>query len=366
MSTPAIPLQNYLDPTVILGWILSKATSRLPVAEIAIIERIMPKHATPLIVIAAYDRLCTFEFGCAFEVFGLPRPEMEPGWYRCLTAAIEPGPIRGAGGLLLDPDGGLELFERANTIVIPGWRGPDAGAPVPFLHALKKAHASGTRIVSICGAAFVLAQAGLLSGRRATTHWHHAAKLATAYPEIVVDPHALYVDEGDILTSAGSAAGLDLCIHVVRKDFGMKAANSVARRLVVAAHREGGQMQFIEKPVAPRSATRLSALLDTIRSRLAEPWPIQRMADEAHMSVRSLQRHIREATGTAPGEWLQNERIARTRELLEETTLSVSAIAAHTGLGTATNFRNHFRASVGLSPTAYRSRFRVGETVPTP
>lgn len=334
------------------------AASRLPVAEIAIIERIMPKHANPLIVIAAYDGLCTFEFGCAFEVFGLPRPEMGSGWYRCMTAAIEPGPISATGGLLLNPDGGLELFDQADTIVIPGWRAPDARAPTPFLQALKQAHANGVRIVSICGGAFVLAQAGLLRGRRATTHWHHATKLAAAYPDIVVEPHALYVDEEDILTSAGSAAGLDLCIHVVRKDFGLKAANSVARRLVVAAHRDGGQMQFIERPVAPRSATRLSALLDAIRGRFAEQWPIRRMADEAHVSVRSLHRHIREATGTSPGEWLQNERLARARELLEETALSVSAIATYTGLGTATNFRNHFRANAGLSPTAYRSRFR--------
>lgn len=338
----------------------------MPVAELAIIERIMPKLANPLIVIAAYDRLCTFEFGCAFEVFGLSRPEMGPGWYRCMTAAIEPGPIRGAGGLLLDPDGGLELFDQADTIVIPGWRGPDTDVPGLFLEALKTAHAKGVRIVSICGGAFVLARAGLLDGRRATTHWHHAARLATAYPKIDVEPHALYVDDEDILTSAGSAAGLDLCIHVVRKDFGMKAANSVARRLVVAAHREGGQAQFIERPVVQRSGTRLSALLDTIRGSLAEQWSIQRMADEARVSVRSLHRHIREATGTAPGEWLQNERLARARELLEETALSVSAIAAHTGLGTATNFRNHFRTDVGLSPIAYRSRFHAGKGAPGP
>lgn len=351
---------------MIPAWILSKPASSLPVAEVAIIERIMPNHLNPLVIIAAYDRLCTFEFGCAFEVFGLPRPEMGPGWYRCMTAAIETGPIRGAGGLFLDPDGGLELFEQADTIVIPGWRGPEARAPAPFLQALKKAHAKGVRIVSICGAAFVLAEAGLLSGRRATTHWHHAARLAATYPEIDVEPHALYVDDDDILTSAGSAAGLDLCIHVVRKDFGMKAANSVARRLVVAAHREGGQMQFIERPVVQPSATRLSALLDTIRGRLSEQWPVQRMADEARVSIRSLHRHIREATGAAPGEWLQNERIARARELLEETTLSVSAIAAYSGLGTATNFRNHFRSNVGLSPSAYRSRFQARGPVPTP
>ncbi|MFK0164325.1 transcriptional regulator FtrA [Rhizobium sp. NPDC090279] len=318
----------------------------------------MPKNSNPLVVIAAYDQLCTFEFGCAFEVFGLSRPEMGPGWYRCMTAAIEPGHIRAAGGLTVNSDGGLELFDQADTIVIPGWRAPDAAVPGPFLNALRKAHARGARLVSICGGAFVLAQTGLLSGRRATTHWHHARRLAAGYPEIDVEPHSLYVDEGDILTSAGSAAGLDLCIHIVRKDFGAKAANSVARRLVVAAHREGGQTQFIERPVAARGPTRLSALLDTIRGSLVQQWSVERMAEEACMSVRSLHRHIREATGTPPGEWLLNERLARARELLEETSLPVSVVATHIGLGSATNFRHHFRASAGLSPAAYRSRFR--------
>jgi len=331
------------------------------VAEKAITARIMPKNINPLVAITVYDQLCTFEFGCAFEVFGLSRPEMGPNWDRCATAAIEPGAIRGAGGLTGSSGGGLEILDRADTIVIPGWRGPDTQAPAPFLDALRKAHTRGARLVSICGGAFVLAQTGLLSGKRATTHWHHLERLATAYPDIDVEPHSLYVDEDDILTSAGSAAGLDLCIHVVRKDFGAKAANSVARRLVIAAHREGGQTQFIERPVAARSTTRLSPLLDTIRGSLAHQWSVQRMADEACISVRSLQRHIREVTGSAPGEWLQNERLARARELLEETSLPVSVIATQIGLGSATNFRHHFRAGVGLPPAAYRSRFRVAD-----
>ncbi len=319
----------------------------------------MPKRPNPLVVLLAYDNLCTFEFGCAFEVFGLSRPEIGPDWYRCVTAAAEPGQLRARGGLRLDPDGGLELLEGADTVVIPGWRGPDAPAPEPLLEALRRASAARIRIVSICGGAFVLAQAGLLSGRRATTHWHHVAKLAVRYPEIEVEPHALYVDEGNILTSAGSAAGLDLCIHVVRKDFGAKAANSVARRLVVAAHRDGGQSQFIERPLPPPSGVRLPVLLDTIKGRLGERWTVGRMASEAHVSLRSIQRHVRATTGMAPGEWLQCERIAHARDLLEETTLSVEEIAVHTGFGTATNFRQHFRAAVGVPPASYRSHFRT-------
>lgn len=314
----------------------------------------MPKRLNPLVVILAYDSLCTFEFGCAFEVFGQSRPEMGPSWYRCVTAAAEAGPIRCVGGLQLEPDGGLELLAEADTIVIPGWRGPDATAPEPLLEALRRASVSGIRIVSICGGAFVLAQAGLLAGRRATTHWHHLAKLAERYPDIIVEQHALYVEEGQILTSAGSAAGLDLCIHVVRRDFGAKAANSVARRLVIAAHRDGGQSQFIERSLPPPSSARLSSLLNTIRQRLGEQWTVERMAKEAHVSVRSIQRHIREATGMAPGQWLQRERIAHARDLLEETTLSVEEIAKHSGFGTATNFRQLFRAAVGLPPANYR------------
>lgn len=332
----------------------------LPVAEMATTVRIMPKRIGPLVAILAYDGLCTFEFGCAFEVFGLSRPEAGPDWYRCVTVAAEPGLLRCAGGLWLDPDGGLDLLEKANTIVIPGWRGPDAIAPAGLLLALRRANAAGSRIVSICGGVFVLAQAGLLAGKRATTHWHHLAKLAAGYPDITVESHALYVDAGNILTSAGSAAGLDLCIHIVRKDFGAKAANSVARRLVVAAHRDGGQSQFIKRSLPPPSGTRLSALLDTIRSRLGEQWSVERMASETHVSMRSIQRHMRDATGMAPGEWLQNERLLYAQELLEETMLSVEAIASYAGFGTAANFRYHFRSAVGLSPAAYRNRFHVG------
>ncbi|MFS8047808.1 transcriptional regulator FtrA [Rhizobium sp. BR 314] len=328
----------------------------------ATIVRIMPKDRNPLVVILAYDRLCTFEFGCAFEVFGLSRPELGPDWYRCMTAAIEPAPIRCAGGLQLQPDGGLELLDAADTIVLPGWRSPDDPAPEALLEALRRVHAAGIRIVSICGGAFVLAQAGLLSGRRATTHWHHLGKLAARYPQIAIERQALYVDEGTILTSAGSAAGLDLCIHIVRRDFGARAANSVARRLVVPSHRDGGQSQFLERPVPPPSGTRLSALLDLVRGRIDEQWTVERMARQARVSIRSIHRHISEATGMAPGQWLQRERIAYARELLEETTLSVETVAARSGFGTTTNFRQHFRAVVGLPPTSYRSRFNIGET----
>ncbi|MCJ2185991.1 transcriptional regulator FtrA [Novosphingobium beihaiensis] len=323
----------------------------------------MPKRSSttgPLVAVLVYDGLTTFEFGCAYEVFGLRRDDMGPDWYRFATVAAEPGPVRGRGGITVHPDGGLDLMLEAHTLVLPGWCGPGVKASVPLLEALRRAHARGVRIVSICGGTFVLAQAGLLTGRRVTTHWMHLDRLAQEHPDIEVDPHTLYADDGDILTSAGSAAGLDLCLHIVRKDFGARAANSVARRLVIAPHRDGGQSQFVQRPLVPPSGRQVSALLDTIRGRLGEAWPVERMAQEARVSVRSVQRHIRDATGLPPGEWLQSERLAHARDLLEETRLSIETVAAMAGFGTATNFRQHFRAAVGLPPAAYRIRFHAG------
>lgn len=332
----------------------------MPVARSAIIVLIMPNSIPHLVAILAYDGLCTFEFGCAVEVFCQSRPEMGEDWYRSVIVASPSEPVRGLGGVRVQADGGLELLEAASTIVVPGWRGPYEPVPKDIADALRQAHARGSRLVGICGGAFVLAATGLLDGKRATTHWHHVGKLADAYPRITVEPDVLYVDEDSLLTSAGSAAGLDLCLHVVRKDFGAKAANRVARRLVIPTHREGGQAQFIERPVVARAGTRIGVLLDTIRSRLAEPWPIERMAGEAGMSVRGVHRHMREATGLAPGIWVITERIARARELLEDTNLSVEIIAQQVGFGAATTLRNHFRRMVGLSPSSYRLQFEAG------
>ncbi|RVU21694.1 transcriptional regulator FtrA [Methylobacterium oryzihabitans] len=311
----------------------------------------------PLVAILAYDGLCTFEFGCAVEVFGQFRPEMGRDWYRCATVAAEAGALRGLGGVRVEADGGLELLAEAATIVVPGWRGPTAEVPAALAHALAAAHARGVRLVGLCAGAFVLAAAGLLRGRRATTHWAHIGRLAAASPDTELVEDVLYVDEGSVLTSAGSAAGLDLCLHVVRKDFGAKAANRVARRLVLSAHREGGQAQFIDRPVPVRAGTRLGAFLDGVRLRVSEAWTIERMADEAGLSLTGLHRHVRAATGLSPGAWLIAERVRQARELLEETSLSIEAVARATGFGEAVNLRKHFRRAVGLSPRAYRVRF---------
>lgn len=206
----------------------------------------------------------------------------------------------------------------------------------------------------------MLAQAGLLTGKRATTHWHHVALLASRYPDIEVAADVLYVDEGDILTSAGSAAGLDLCLHIVRKDFGAKAANSVARRLVVAAHREGGRSQVVRRSLPPPSGVRLSELLETVQSRIGEKWTVGRMAGMAHVSLRTLHRHVEEATGLAPGVWLRHQRVAYARDLLEETTLPIDEIAQTAGFGTTTGFRQHFRTLPGWHPPVTDPIFRLG------
>lgn len=312
-----------------------------------------------LVVALAYDRLSTFEFGIAVEVFGLHRPDMGPDWYRFAVCAIEPGPLRAVGGFQIMADGGLELLEQADTIVIPGWRGASA-EPVPsaLVEALRRAHERGTRLMSICSGVLPLAATGLLSGRRATTHWHYMQQLSAAYPEIKVEPDVLYVDEGQLLTSAGSVAGIDLCLHVVRTDFGSEIANRLARRLVMPPHRESGQAQFIERPVAPaREGARFAPLFDRMRQRLSEAQPIDMLAAEAGMSTRTFLRRFKAATGLPPGEWLLGERLLRARELLETTRDSIEDIAGATGFGSAATLRHHFRLRLGTSPASYRSRF---------
>jgi AraC family transcriptional activator FtrA len=311
----------------------------------------------PLVVALAYDGLCAFEFACAAEVFGLPRPELGQGWYRFETCAMKGRKIMGQYGLSMEVDGGLDRLAAAGTIVIPGWQGVGAPVPQPVMDALRTAHRHGARLLSICSGSFVLAATGLLDGKRATTHWRYAEELRRRYPLVQVDPEVLYVDEGQILTSAGSAAGLDLCLHLVRRDYGPAVANQVARRLVIPPHRDGGQAQFLERPVDQRERGSLSALLDKIARRLSEPMRIAELARLAAMSERTFMRRFRETTGMTPADWITRMRVDRARELLECTRLSIEQIAARTGLGTATTLRHHFRRKVGVSPVEYRRQF---------
>ena len=310
------------------------------------------------VVALAYDQLCTFEFGCVVELFALPRPELAGPWYEFAVCAAERGPLRAAGGLEVRVPHGLKLLERADTIVIPGWRSFDELPPAPLLERLRAAHARGARLCSICSGVFVLAAAGLLDGRRATTHWRYLEPLRQRYPQVRVEANALYVDEGQVVTSAGSAAGLDMLLHLVRCDHGAKIANQVAQRLVIAPHREGGQAQFVPRPLSAEGRGRLARLMEFVRARLHEAHTLDSLAARAAMSPRTLQRQFHDATGMAPYEWLLRERVAIARELLEASTaLPMARVAELAGLGSEESLRRHFRRIALTSPAAYRRRF---------
>ena len=309
------------------------------------------------VVAVAYDRLCTFELGCVVELFALPRPELAVPWYEFAVCAAERGPIRATGGIRLTVPHTLRALESADTIVIPGWRSPQEPPPPPLLAALRRAFERGARLASICSGVFVLAATGVLDGKRATTHWKYVAQLAACYPRIRVEMNALYVDEGRVLTSAGSAAGLDMLMHLVRRDHGAKIANQVAQRLVIPPHRDGGQAQFVPRPLEADERGRLGHLMDYIRAHLAAPHTTGSLARRAAMSPRTLQREFAVATGQAPYEWIVGERIERAKELLETTRLTAERVVARVGMGSAESLRHHFRRRVGTTPTQYRRRF---------
>ncbi|QFH71542.1 transcriptional regulator FtrA [Enterobacter sp. E76] len=312
----------------------------------------------PLVVVLAYDGLCTFEFGIAVEIFGLPRPELGENWYRFAVASVDGGELRATGGVRVVADGDLSLIAEAGTVMVPGWRGVDEPVPEALCQQLRAAHERGCRIMSICSGVFVLAAAGLLDGRQATTHWRYLDALQQRYPAIDVVPDVLYIDEGNLLTSAGSAAGIDLCLHLVRRDFGQETANSVARRLVVQPHRDGAQSQSIVRPVpVARESKRLGLLFDYLHQQLAESHGVASLASRAGMSPRTFLRRFQDATGTTPARWLLNERLVRARTMLEKTRLSLDHIAAQVGFGSASTLRYHFQQHFSVSPAAYRKSF---------
>jgi len=320
-------------------------------------------HDDPgLVAILAYDGLCTFEFGIAVEIFGLPRPEFDFPWYRHCIVGLDDGPMRAMGGIQVLADAGLERLAEARTIVIPGWRDRAEAPPERLLAALRDAHARGARLVSICSGVFVLAASGLLDGQRATTHWRYTDELAQRFPAIEVDPDVLYVDAGPLITSAGSAAGIDACLHLVARDFGTQVANTVARRLVMSPQRAGGQAQFIPTPVAQAPRNDLSALMQWARQHLHGPLEVSQLARRVAMSERTFLRRFSEATGMTPKAWLQHERLARARELLESTADGSERIAERCGFRSVESFRVAFRNAVGLPPSAYRERFGAAHT----
>ncbi|WP_018654307.1 helix-turn-helix domain-containing protein [Actinomadura flavalba] len=310
------------------------------------------------VAVAMTDGMLHFELSVAFEVFG-PAPAAVTGpWYDLVGCG--PDAVR-AGRFLLEPDHGLDRLADADTVIVPAWADVDVPPPPALLDAVRAAHDAGARVAALCTGAFVLAAAGLLDGRRATTHWAHTDVLSARHPRVDVDPDVLYVDAGTVLTSAGKAAALDLCLHLVRLDHGSAVANAVARRLVVPPHRAGGQAQFIAAPLPERPDHPLAALLPWAIERLDRPLTVEDLARRAAMSSRTLGRHFRQVAGTTPLQWLHVQRIRRAQELLETTDDPVAAIATATGMGTATTLRRHFHRTVGVPPDTYRRTFRTGE-----
>lgn len=312
--------------------------------------------------VLAFDGMSPFETGIVVEVFGLARPELGVPWYDLTVCSERPGPLRTVGGMTLQAPHGLDRFAAADTVVVPGVANAGRDVSPDVVAALQEAHRRGARVVSICSGAFALAAAGLLDGRRATTHWRYAELLRTRYPSVQVDADVLYVDEGQVLTSAGSAAGLDLCLHLVRQDHGAAVANAVARRLVVSPHRAGGQAQFVEAPVpAAQDDDRVAASMAWALEHLAEPITLGTLAAQAVMSSRSYSRHFAAATGTTPVRWLIAQRLQASLVLLETTALPVEEVARSVGFDSAVTYRAHFVRAFTTSPTAYRKAFRRAE-----
>ncbi|MEU0086390.1 helix-turn-helix domain-containing protein [Streptomyces sp. NPDC006274] len=307
------------------------------------------------VALAVTDGMLHFELSVACEVFGSAPSGVAGPWYDlalCGSDAVR------VGRFLLEPDAGLHALRRADTVIVPGWADIDVDPPAGLVDAVRAAYEAGARVASLCTGAFVLAAAGLLDGKRATTHWAHTDALAARHPEVEVDPDVLYVDNGRVSTSAGKAAALDLCLHLVRLDHGSSTANAVARRLVVPPHRAGGQAQFVTAPVPARDDHPLAELLPWAIENLHRPLTVEDLARRARMSSRNLGRHFRAAAGTPPLQWLLTQRIRRAQELLETTDEGVEAIATATGMGTATTLRRHFNRTVGVPPDAYRRTFR--------
>jgi AraC family transcriptional regulator, transcriptional activator FtrA len=311
------------------------------------------------VTVLAYEGLAPFELGVAAEVFALPRPELDVDWwYEFSVCAERPGVLSAVGGFGLAVEHGLEELALADTVVLPGSPDVHGDPSAALVGALIAAHARGARLVSICSGAFLLAATGLLDGRRAATHWRYAPLLARRYPRVEVVPDVLYVDGDDVLTSAGTAAGIDLCLHLVRRDHGADVANRVARRMVVAAHRDGGQAQFIDVPVPARpDDDPVAGAMEWALERLPERIGVEELARRAHLSPRQFSRRFRAATGASPGAWLLRRRLDAALPLLESSDEPVELVAARVGFPTPAAFRRHFARAYGVPPSTWRRSF---------
>jgi transcriptional regulator GlxA family with amidase domain len=311
------------------------------------------------VAVLVMDNVAPFELGVLCEVFGTDRVEDGFPGYEFDTCSVDGGPVRTKSGWLLTPTADLAPLDHADLVAVPAY--PVGSVTPPAVYAaLRRAADRGAYVLSVCSGAFLLAEAGLLDGRRCTTHWKYADELARRHPDLKVDPDVLYVADDNVMTSAGTAAGIDLCLHLVRREHGSEVATALARRMVVPPHRDGGQAQYVEAPV-PRTADAptLEPLLSWLITTLDQAHTVESLATRAHMSARTFARRFRAETGATPHDWLTGQRVLLARRLLEGSDLGVDAIATRAGFGTAAMLRHHFTRRVGTTPQQYRATFRT-------
>jgi transcriptional regulator GlxA family with amidase domain len=316
------------------------------------------ERAVVVTAVVADRMVGSFGLGVAAEIFGYDRRAMGLPRFDFALAAVEPGTVRTDIGVALVVEHGLARIASSDVVLVTSWEDLEHPCPPALLDALRAAHRRGAQLVSHCSGAFVLARAGLLDGRRATTHWRLAGELAARYPEVEVDPAVLYVDSGRVITGAGTASGIDAMLHLVRREWGAAAANALAREMVVPPHRDGGQAQYIRRPVPEPQISSTGKARGWALKHLHRPVTLRELAAQESMSVRTFTRRFREEVGVSPVQWLTQQRIERARQLLEETDLSIDRIAADAGFGTAASLRQHLQTALGVSPSAYRNTFR--------
>ncbi|MFO6420664.1 GlxA family transcriptional regulator [Hylemonella sp. W303a] len=323
----------------------------------------MRAPAPETVAVVAFDGISPFHLSVPCLVFGEDQTSTGQARFRLRVCAPEPGPLRTNAGFTIHTAHGLEVLRRAQIVVVPSWHQDGQPVPPALLQALRQAHRRGATLVGLCLGAFVLAEAGLLDQRPATTHWHLASVFAQRFPAVRLQADVLYVDDGDILTSAGTAAGIDCCLHLLRVRYGAQAANQAARRMVVAPHREGGQAQYIQQPVPMAAESdRLQPLLAWLSQHLHQAHALDDLAQRALMSRRTFTRRFRQATGTTVGQWLLHQRLALAQHLLETSHQSIETVALNAGFGSAVSLRQHFAAAFNIAPTTYRRQFSTAST----
>jgi transcriptional regulator GlxA family with amidase domain len=315
----------------------------------------MALHSVSALVL---DQVTVFEFGVICEVFGIDRSaDGVPTIDFKVCGPVAGDPLRTSVGAQLVPEHGLDGLIGSDVVAVPAVAGPPEDYPQEALDALRAAHEAGSTVLTVCSGAFIAGAAGLIEGRRVTTHWMHADELARRYPTAIVDRNVLFVDDGDLITSAGTAAGIDASLHLVRRELGSAVTNIIARRMVVPPQRDGGQRQYIDQPIPARCSEGFAPQLDWILANLEAPHTVATLARRASMSSRTFARRFVEETGTTPMQWVTDQRVLYARRLLEETDLDVDRIAERVGFGNATLLRHHFRRIVGVTPSDYRRRF---------